>query len=209
LRPGRRRGYEPKRRQRVRRVVPYQAEIHRVDPLVAVIVGEVVERRRVDERIVRAVAHRPGIDRVDQGPLPEITQARVAHGIAEVEHVVLGQPRVRRGLCRHLEPPLGHGLGRGVRVDRVVVGPDEGHAIRATHAFTRSDGDGGGGRQRPPVRALVVPHFEREVGRGQVLAIGQAEHSLKTLPVFDGLIAAGKRLYLSTVDGKVTCFAGR
>jgi len=33
-----------------------------------------------------------------------------------------------------------------------------------------------------------------------------AEHPLETLPVFDGLIAAGGRLYLSSVDGTVTCF---
>ncbi|GAG19983.1 unnamed protein product, partial [marine sediment metagenome] len=36
-----------------------------------------------------------------------------------------------------------------------------------------------------------------------------AEYRLDSEPVFDGLIAAGGRLYLSTVDGKVLCFAGQ
>jgi hypothetical protein len=33
------------------------------------------------------------------------------------------------------------------------------------------------------------------------------EYRLDSVPVFDGLIAAGGRLYLVTADGKVTCFA--
>ena len=36
-----------------------------------------------------------------------------------------------------------------------------------------------------------------------------AEYRLDSPPVFDGLVAAGPRLYLSTTDGKVVCFAGR
>ncbi len=36
-----------------------------------------------------------------------------------------------------------------------------------------------------------------------------AEHKLESPPVFDGMIAAGGRLYMSTRDGKVRCFAGR
>jgi hypothetical protein len=36
-----------------------------------------------------------------------------------------------------------------------------------------------------------------------------SEHQLDTLPVFDGLIAAGGRLYLATTDGSVLCFAGQ
>jgi outer membrane protein assembly factor BamB len=36
-----------------------------------------------------------------------------------------------------------------------------------------------------------------------------AEYPLGSLPAFDGLIAAGERLYLATADGKVQCFAGR
>jgi hypothetical protein len=36
-----------------------------------------------------------------------------------------------------------------------------------------------------------------------------AEYRLDSPPVFDGLIAAGGRLYLSTTDGNIVCFAGR
>jgi hypothetical protein len=35
-----------------------------------------------------------------------------------------------------------------------------------------------------------------------------AEYPLDSLPVFDGLIAAGGRLFMSTVDGHVLCMAG-
>jgi len=35
-----------------------------------------------------------------------------------------------------------------------------------------------------------------------------AEYTLDAPPVFDGLIAARGRLYLSTTDGKVLCMAG-
>jgi hypothetical protein len=34
-----------------------------------------------------------------------------------------------------------------------------------------------------------------------------AEYPLDALPVFDGLIAADGNLYLSSQDGKLTCFA--
>jgi len=36
-----------------------------------------------------------------------------------------------------------------------------------------------------------------------------AEQSLGAPAVWDGLAAADRRLYLSTVDGKVLCFGGR
>jgi len=36
-----------------------------------------------------------------------------------------------------------------------------------------------------------------------------SEYSLDSLPVWDGMAAAGGRLYLTTEDGKVRCFAGR
>lgn len=36
-----------------------------------------------------------------------------------------------------------------------------------------------------------------------------SEMSLESVPVFDGLIAAGGRLYLSTADGKVRCMTGK
>jgi len=35
-----------------------------------------------------------------------------------------------------------------------------------------------------------------------------AEQRLASVPVFDGLAAAGGRLYMATVDGKVLCFRG-
>ena len=33
----------------------------------------------------------------------------------------------------------------------------------------------------------------------------QAEYKIETPPVFDGLVAAGGRLYMATTDGKVVC----
>ena len=36
-----------------------------------------------------------------------------------------------------------------------------------------------------------------------------AEIPLKSPPVFDGLIAAGARVFIAGVDGSVTCLAGR
>jgi hypothetical protein len=35
-----------------------------------------------------------------------------------------------------------------------------------------------------------------------------AENSLDALPVFDGMVAAGGRLYMATTDGAVLCFSG-
>jgi hypothetical protein len=35
-----------------------------------------------------------------------------------------------------------------------------------------------------------------------------AEQRLDASPVFDGMAAAGSRLYLATTDGKVLCLAG-
>ena len=35
-----------------------------------------------------------------------------------------------------------------------------------------------------------------------------AEQKIESAPVFDGLVAAGGRLYMATIDGKVLCFAG-
>jgi hypothetical protein len=51
-------------------------------------------------------------------------------------------------------------------------------------------------------------------GRGllQTVSAGdgkkQAEYQLESPPVFDGMAIAGGRVYLSTMDGKITCFAG-
>jgi len=36
-----------------------------------------------------------------------------------------------------------------------------------------------------------------------------AEYELESQPVFGGMAAANSRLYLTTKDGKVSCFAGR
>ena len=36
-----------------------------------------------------------------------------------------------------------------------------------------------------------------------------AEFQLDSLPIFDGLAAAGGRLYLATTDGKILCLGGR
>ena len=36
-----------------------------------------------------------------------------------------------------------------------------------------------------------------------------AAYSLNALPVFDGMAAAGRRLYLATAGGAVICFAGK
>ncbi|MDP7254551.1 MAG: PQQ-binding-like beta-propeller repeat protein, partial [Planctomycetota bacterium] len=36
-----------------------------------------------------------------------------------------------------------------------------------------------------------------------------AEYKLESPPAWDGMIAAGGRLYLSTAGGKVLCFAGK
>jgi hypothetical protein len=36
----------------------------------------------------------------------------------------------------------------------------------------------------------------------------QAEYQIQSPPVFDGMIAAGERLYLATTDGAVLCFSG-
>ena len=36
-----------------------------------------------------------------------------------------------------------------------------------------------------------------------------AEYELESIPVWDGMAAANKRLYLATENGKILCFAGR
>jgi hypothetical protein len=52
----------------------------------------------------------------------------------------------------------------------------------------------------------------RRGGRLVVLSAAEgnplAEHALDSPPVFDGMIAAGQRLYLATMDGKVVAFGG-
>ncbi|MHC4506863.1 MAG: PQQ-binding-like beta-propeller repeat protein, partial [Planctomycetota bacterium] len=68
----------------------------------------------------------------------------------------------------------------------------------------------------PDVFDPKAPMAAFEGGKGAALqavsaADGKrlAEHKLESPPVFDGMIAAGGRLYVSTLDGKVRCFAGR
>jgi len=36
-----------------------------------------------------------------------------------------------------------------------------------------------------------------------------AEHKLKGIPVFDGMAAAGGRLYMATTDGQIICMDGK
>ena len=36
-----------------------------------------------------------------------------------------------------------------------------------------------------------------------------AEHKLRSVPLFDGMAAAGGRLYMATIDGKVLCLGGK
>jgi hypothetical protein len=65
----------------------------------------------------------------------------------------------------------------------------------------------------PQVRAKVAEQGEAYDGRkGAILSAvsaadgkGLASYRLASMPVFDGLAAAGGRLYLSTTDGKVLC----
>jgi len=63
----------------------------------------------------------------------------------------------------------------------------------------------------PQVRALLERQEEAYAGRhgGRLWVVDKADgkpiarHTLDTIPVFDGMAAAGGRLYLSTVDGRV------
>ena len=55
-----------------------------------------------------------------------------------------------------------------------------------------------------------VPLDETGFAQAQATATRMAaEWKLDALPVFDGLIAADGRLFLSTADGKVRCFTGK
>jgi len=67
----------------------------------------------------------------------------------------------------------------------------------------------------PDVVDPADPHAAWEGRKGGVLAAFAAgdgkklaEYKLPSPPVWDGMAAAGGRLYLATIDGKVTCFAG-
>jgi len=66
----------------------------------------------------------------------------------------------------------------------------------------------------PDIQALLAAQEEAYAGRkgGQLWAMNKADgrpvarHALDAIPVFDGLVAAGGRLYLSTIDGSVKSF---
>jgi len=68
----------------------------------------------------------------------------------------------------------------------------------------------------PEVQASLERHAEALEGRhgGQLWALSKsdgkvaARYALDTIPVFDGLIAAGGRLYMTTVNGRVLCLDG-
>jgi hypothetical protein len=68
----------------------------------------------------------------------------------------------------------------------------------------------------PAVRAKLIEQEAALHGdRGMILlavsaADGEklAEYKFESTPVFDGLVAAAERLYLSTTDGKVLCLSG-
>jgi hypothetical protein len=68
----------------------------------------------------------------------------------------------------------------------------------------------------PDVVPADDPYAAFEGRRGAQLwvvsaADGQklAEYPLEGLPAFDGLVASGGKLYLTTLDGTLQCFAGR
>jgi hypothetical protein len=66
----------------------------------------------------------------------------------------------------------------------------------------------------PEIRTLLARQEDAYAGRlgGQLWLVNKsdgrpiARHALNTIPVFDGLAAAGGRLYLSTIDGHVKSF---
>jgi hypothetical protein len=68
----------------------------------------------------------------------------------------------------------------------------------------------------PEVQAKLKRQAEAYEGRasGQLWAMAKANgnvisrYALNTIPVFDGMAAASDSLYMATVDGHVTCFAG-
>lgn len=69
----------------------------------------------------------------------------------------------------------------------------------------------------PPDLPPGVDAYEAMIGkRGAVFRVvatedGKplAEFRMKEVPVFDGLVAAGERLYMSTMDGTLICFGGK
>ena len=68
----------------------------------------------------------------------------------------------------------------------------------------------------PDTRKALADHADALDGRKGALMLvvapddGKvlARHTLAASPVWDGMIAAGGRLYLATIDGKVHCMTG-
>jgi hypothetical protein len=60
-----------------------------------------------------------------------------------------------------------------------------------------------------PADKATAPKGARLLAMSAADGKALAEHALDAGPVFDGMAAAGGRLYLSTLDGKVLCFAGK
>ena len=69
----------------------------------------------------------------------------------------------------------------------------------------------------PQVQAELKRQAEAIEGRhgGYLWALAKTDgklltrYALDTIPVFDGMAAAGRRLFLATTDGRVLCLAGR
>ena len=87
-----------------------------------------------------------------------------------------------------------------------IAGPPD--FIDERHAFYHPDD--------PDVQAALKRQAEALEGRhgGQLWALNKADgkltarYALDTIPVFDGMAAAGGSLYLATADGRVICLAG-
>jgi outer membrane protein assembly factor BamB len=87
-----------------------------------------------------------------------------------------------------------------------VAGPPD--VVDERHAFHHPDD--------PEVQVKLQRQAEAYEGRigGQLWAMTKdngnvvSRYALNTIPVFDGMAAASDSLYMATVDGHVTCFAG-
>ena len=68
----------------------------------------------------------------------------------------------------------------------------------------------------PEVQARLHRQTEAYEGRagGQLWAMATSDghvtdrYALNTIPVFDGIAAAGSNLYMATIDGQIMCLAG-
>ena len=88
-----------------------------------------------------------------------------------------------------------------------IAGPDD--LLDERRAFHDADD--------PEVQELLAQQAEALAGRhgGQLWVLSKADgkvvarYALDTIPVFDGMAVAGDRLFISTVDGRVLCFAAQ